>query len=145
MLAVVDGNVIDRGRETFISRRSLALLLTAARSGVARHEQVEVAPVEHQELAEIDRDHVGRAPLAAEQRHLAEEGAGFQPDRLGLEPDFHRTRGDEEHRVAAVALADHPLAGRGGARPEQQQQLLLVLGFDVGKQREGFEQLLSRA
>ena len=46
------------------------------------HENVEVAPVELQELAEIDGDHIGGAQSAAEQRHFAEKGASLQQDGL---------------------------------------------------------------
>ena len=133
-----------RLRETFISRRSLALLLTAARSlGWRDMNRLKSrrSSTRNWQKSTAMTSAVRRSPLSSA---ISPKKA---PDssRIAWVSSLTSTAPEamKIHRVAAVALADHPLAGRGGARPEQQQQLLLVLDFDVGKQREGFEQLFE--
>jgi hypothetical protein len=99
-------------RITFISVRSRAISLTAwRRVRMLCGEHVEVAPFEHEELAEVDGNDVGRAAAAAQKRHLAEEGARLQPDRFSWGAALRPRPRREIHAVAAVALAHHALAG----------------------------------
>ena len=99
---------------TFIFLRSRAMSLTAARRrGCRAMKNIEIAPVEFEEMAEINGDHVGRAQSAAEQCHLAEKRPRLQPDRIARQADLGGTGRDEIHRIAPLADPDDLVAGRG--------------------------------
>jgi hypothetical protein len=93
-------------------------------------------------LAIIDGGHVGRAPLAGEQRHLADEVARTEPDLLPGDRHLDAARRDEIGPVRPVALADDLVARRRRARPEEKEELLPLLRLDRREDREAVDQLL---
>src|SRR5262249_57150141 len=66
---------------------------------LAFHQGMEVVGVQHQEAGSRDRGNGGRAPRAAQRRHLAEEVASAEPDTLVLERDLDLAGGDAIHRM----------------------------------------------
>ena len=93
--------------------------------GIAAQEAVEVAPAEHGEAAVIERGDVGRAPLAAQQCHLAEELTGaLGVDALSVDGDLHLALGDQVQGVGGIPRADQALAWLRGQGLEMQHQFI---------------------
>ena len=103
---------------------------------------LEVLAPEHEQARVLHRDHVGRARLVVDHRHLAEEAALAQDGEDDLaavlrdEDDLDLTRRHEVERVAGIvlehddaALGIAPLAGQLGERGE--------IGSRRGRQKSG--------
>src|SRR6202030_1729919 len=56
---------------------------------------------------------------------------------------FERTGGDQKHRVATLALADHRLVGHQEPRPEQAGERLQCGGTEAGEHLELSEQIFG--
>src|SRR5687768_11830496 len=104
--------------------------------GVGREQGAEVRVRQDQELAVAERADVGATRAPAEQRHLAEEVTAAELGPVAGEVDLDRARGDEVHRVAAVALADQPFARDREARLQQRGDLVELRRTEPLEQRE---------
>ena len=99
---------------------------------------------ELEEPAVVERRDVGRARLAADERHLAEEVARPEPDVLARDRDLDLARRDEVGGVRCVAAMDHPIARLRGVRLKMQQHDLALLGGERPEHREVIDQFLGR-
>ena len=88
---------------------------------------MELARVEHEQLAKRDRRHVGGARGAGQKRHLAEEIAAPEPDAAGR-IHLDGAGRDEESGVPMPAFRHQALAGNGEGRPHQPAEIV-DLGF----------------
>src|SRR5271163_4705621 len=93
-------------------------------TGIGAHQPVEIVGRETKQPAIAERHDIGIARPPMEQRQLAEEITGAEPDRLWREPHLDRARRDEIHAVAGIALAQDELARQDEARPQQPAYLL---------------------
>ena len=110
---------------------------------VIPQEAAKICSTQHEHPAIAERHDVGLARPSAQQRHLAKKVAAPQPHALVRQYHFDRTGGDQEHGIAAVALADDHLAGNQQPRPEQAGERSQFSGTEAGEHVELSEQILG--
>src|SRR6266852_5754484 len=103
-----------------------------AQAVIGAHQAIEITRGETQQLAEAERDDIGAARPAVEDRELADKIAGAEPHR-GLDPHLDGAGGDEVHAVAALPLAQDGLARQGKPRSQQAAYLGPLARIDIGE------------
>ncbi len=133
-----------------VSRRSSparAARRASRRGRLGVDQEAEPIARQDQRLGRLERDRGGRAGRAVEEGQLAEEVAGphRRQDRLvallGGQHDLHGAGGDDEQRVARVALVEQDLAASEPAGPETGREPLEGGPIETGEQGDPLERL----
>jgi hypothetical protein len=106
-------------------------------------EAAKICRTQHEHPAIAERYDVSLARPPAQQGHLAKKVAAPQPHVLVRQHHFDCTRGDQKHRVTAVALADDDLFGNQQPRPEQAGKRPHFSSAEAGEHLELSKQVLG--
>ena len=114
-----------------------------AQGRLGPEQAMKIARRKAQQLAIAERHDIGVAAVGEQQRELPEKIAAAELNGSRSDPHFDRARGDEIHRIAALALVDDDLVRNREARPQHAGDRAPGLRIERREHRDPADQLLA--